>query len=161
MLTNYYTTALEEWVTNFYNRLKVVHPKQLKIEYIAKIYDLHIINKPCPSFYLVNGRFRSITLDSRESSEMQREMFFHEFAHILRHSGIQSMLPAAFQELQEWDARHFTLYAAIPHHMLKFVDFDDPYFINQMTSLFKVTPQLCEERIEQVNNRRLLKSGMI
>jgi hypothetical protein len=153
MLSNYYTTALEDWVTNFYKRLRIFHPDQIKIEYIAKVYDIFIHKKPRPASYEVIGRYRGITLDNREESTIQREMFFHEFSHILRHSGIQSMMPAAFRELQEWDARHFTLYAAIPHHMLQFIDLEEAYVIDHMASVFKVTPELCEERLEQIYNR--------
>jgi hypothetical protein len=160
MLSNYYTTALEDWVTNFYIRLRILHPRQIKTDYIAKVYDIFIHRKPIPSFYEVMGRYRGITLDSREDSLVQREMFFHEFAHLLRHSGVQSMMPTAFRELQEWDARNFTLYAAIPSHMLNFIDFHDEYVIDQMASLFRVTPELCEERLGQIQNRCLSLSSI-
>jgi Zn-dependent peptidase ImmA (M78 family) len=153
MLNNYYTTALEDWVTNFYKRNKILHPRQITIEYISKIYEITLNKKPIPAFNIVNGRFRGITIDSRKNIHTQREIFFHEFCHILRHTGIQTMMPAAFRELQEWDARRFTLYAAIPHHMFKYIDFDDPFVIDQTASLFKITPELCEERFEQIKNR--------
>lgn len=153
MSNRYYTTALEDWVTNFYTRLRILYPKQIKIEYIARVYDIFLHRKPRYASYEVVGRYRGITIDSRVSLKIQREEFFHEFGHILRHSGIQSMMPAAFRELQEWDARHFTLYASIPYHMFKFIDFEDPYLIDQMENLFKVTPELCEERLEQIKNR--------
>lgn len=151
----YLTSALEDWVTNFYSRLKIHHPKQIKLEYIARVYEIHIHRKPMPAFYEVIGRYRGITIDNREALTMQREMFFHELAHILRHAGVQSMMPAALRELQERDARHFTRYAAIPHHMLQFVDFNDPYVIDQMSNLFKVTPELCEERLAQIYHRSI------
>jgi hypothetical protein len=153
VLNNYYTTALEDWVTNFYKRLRIIHPKQIDIEYIAKVYDIFLHKNPRNASYEVVGRYRGITIDSREPSEIQREMFFHEFCHILRHRGIQTMLPSAFRELQEWDARHFTLYAAIPFHMLQYIDFEDTHIIDQMVSIFKVTPELCAERLEQIRNR--------
>lgn len=152
----YYTTSLEDWVTNLYIRLKINHPKQIKIEYIAKVYSIFVKRKPLPAFYEVIGRYRGITLDSREPMEVQKEMFFHEWCHILRHTGTQSMMPKAFRELQEWDARHFTLYAAIPYHMLKFIDFQEEHIVEQMASLFKVTPELCQDRLVQINNRKLL-----
>jgi hypothetical protein len=155
MISNYYTTALEDWVTAFYKRLRILHPKQLKIETIARAHEIFIHRKPELAFYEVVGRYRGITIDSLESPTVQREMFFHELCHILRHTGKQSMMAEAFRELQEWDARRFTLYAAIPHHMLKFIDFEDPYLIDQMESLFKVTPELCEERFIQIKNRSL------
>jgi hypothetical protein len=151
----YYTTALEDWVTRFYTNLKIFHPRQIKIEYIARANEIFLHRKPRPAFYEVIGRYRGITIDSREDTTVQREMFFHELSHLLRHSGVQSMMPAAFRELQERDARHFTKYASIPFHMLKFIDFNDEYVIDQMAGLFKVTPDLCEERLEQIKNRRL------
>ncbi|WML38666.1 ImmA/IrrE family metallo-endopeptidase [Neobacillus sp. OS1-2] len=151
----YKTTALEDWITAFYRRLKIQHPHQIDENRIARIYGITINRWELPSKYLVNGRFRGIYIDIRKPKNKQREIFFHEFCHILRHSGCQTMMPAAFRELQEWDARHFTLYAVIPAHMLKFIDLNDEYVIDQMVSLFKVTPELCEERLEQIKNRRL------
>jgi Zn-dependent peptidase ImmA (M78 family) len=147
------TTALEDWVTAFYKRLKIYTPTQINIEYIARIYEIYIHRKPLPADHKIIGRYRGITIDTRKSKKVQREMFFHEFCHILRHAGIQSMMPEAFRELQEWDANSFVRYAAIPHHMLKFIDFDDPYVIDQMVSLFKVTPELCEERLLQIKKK--------
>lgn len=153
MLNTYYTTALEDWVTSFYTRLRIQHPRQIQIEYIAKHYNIFLHRKPRNASYEVVGRYRGITIDCRQSLEIQKETFLHEFGHILRHSGVQSMMPAAFREFQEWDARHFTLYAAIPFHMLKYIDFENDYVIDSMSHIFKVTPELCEERLEQIQNR--------
>ena len=155
----YPATALEDWVINFYIRLGIYHPDQINEEYIARNHRIFLHKKPQPSNFQVVGRYQGITIDSRESVETQRESFFHELCHILRHYGIQSMMPNAFRELQERDARHFTLYAAIPYHMLKFIDFNDPYVIDQMVSLFKVTPELCETRLLQIENRIKLYSN--
>lgn len=152
-LYKYTTTALEDWVVNFYNRMKIVHPKEIDIEYMAKRYEVFINYWDFPSKYVIKGRFRGVYIDRKKSKEHQREIFFHEFAHILRHTGVQTMLPSAFRELQEWDARHFTKYAAIPYHMLQFIDFEDEYVIDQMANLFKVSPELCEERLGQIYNR--------
>jgi hypothetical protein len=149
----YLTSALEDWVTSFYMQLRILYPRQIKIEHIARMNDIFIHDKPIPAFHEVIGRYRGITLDKRESIEVQREMFFHELCHILRHCGVQSMMPAAFREMQERDARHFTRYAAIPYHMIKFIDLDDPYVIDQMVDKFKVTPELCKERLEQIHSR--------
>jgi Zn-dependent peptidase ImmA (M78 family) len=151
----YKTTALEDWVSHFYKRLKILRPQQINEDYIARMYEITINRWKLPSKYLVNGRFRGIYIDIRKSKDKQREIFFHEFCHILRHAGCQTMMPSAFRELQEWDARHFTLYAAIPSHMLRYINFNDEYVIDQMAGLFKITPELCEERLEQIQNRRL------
>lgn len=104
------------------------------------------------SFHIL-GRYRDIVIDVREPKEKHREIFFHELCHILRHAGIQSMMPTAFRELQEWDAQHFTQYAAIPHHMLKYIPFQDHDVVNQMSLIFQVSPELCEMRLEQVKRR--------
>ncbi|MEH7503251.1 ImmA/IrrE family metallo-endopeptidase [Neobacillus drentensis] len=155
MLTKYNTTTLEDWVTHFYKRLKINRPHQINEDHIARMYEITINRHKLPSYHKVNGRYRGIYIDIRKSKDIQREIFFHELCHVLRHYGIQSNMPNAFRELQEWDARHFTLYAAIPSHMLRFVDLNDEYVIDQMASLFKVTPELCEERLEQIQNRCL------
>jgi len=152
---SYQTTILEDWVIKFYSRLKIVHPSQINEDYIARVYGIFIHRKPLPSDYKVIGRYRGITIDTRKSKEVQREVFFHELCHILRHTGVQSMIPEAFRQLQEWDANHFVKYATIPYHMLKYVDFNNEYVVDQMASLFKVTPELCLERLEQINNRRM------
>ncbi|MFJ8268494.1 ImmA/IrrE family metallo-endopeptidase [Peribacillus asahii] len=149
----YPTTALEDWITNFYTRLNINHPRQINEEHIARNYRIFLHRKPLPSSFEVIGRYQGINIDSREPLEMQREMFFHELCHILRHSGIQSMMPNAFRELQERDAQHFTRYAAIPCHMLKYLDMYDPDIIDNMVSLFKVTPELCETRLLQIKGR--------
>jgi hypothetical protein len=149
----YLTSALEDWVTNFYTRLRILQPNQIKIEYISRMNEIFIHRKSMPAFHEVIGRYRGITIDKRESIEVQREMFFHELCHILRHCGVQSMMPAAFREMQERDARHFTRYAAIPFHMIKFIDLEDPYVIDQMVDKFKVTPEMCMERLAQIKNR--------
>lgn len=46
------------------------------------------------------GRFKSIAIYKMLSSLIQREHFYHELCHILRHSRRQIMMPAAFRELQ-------------------------------------------------------------
>jgi hypothetical protein len=147
------TTELEDWVTRFYKRLGILHPTQININEIASLFGIYIKRKERPSFHYVNGRYTEITIDVRKELDMQKEMFFHELCHVLRHYGNQLTMPKTFIELQEWDAKNFTRYAAIPHHMVKYIDLDSPYVIDQMVSLFKVTAELCEERLEQIKNR--------
>ncbi|MBM7584654.1 hypothetical protein JOC86_001191 [Bacillus pakistanensis] len=59
-------------------------------------------------------------------------------------------MPSAFRELHEWDANHFTQYAAIPYYMIKYIPFNDIDVIKQMSEMFKVSPELCEERLKQI-----------
>jgi Zn-dependent peptidase ImmA (M78 family) len=151
--TIYHTTALEDWVTNLYTRLRILQPRHIKEKYIAQKFEIFILKNPIPSTFLVRGRFQGIYLDTRVSKEEQKEHFFHELCHILRHVGCQSMMPKTFQELQEWDARNFVRYAAIPHHMINYIDFKDEYVVENTANLFKITPELAEERLNQIKHK--------
>lgn len=152
---NYTTTHLEDWVANWYIKKGFLTPKQLKVAKIAQRMDIFLHRKPKSSSYLIHGRYKGITLDSREDLLTQKEHFYHELSHILRHVGIQSMMPEAFRELQERDARHFTLYAALPFHMVSKYDLSDPYIVDRWVDDFKVTPALCEKRLQIIKEREM------
>lgn len=149
----YQTTALEDWVTAFYKKLNILHPSEIDIEVIARYYCVFIHRKPrCPSHEIL-GRYRGIVIDSREDVTIQKEMFFHELCHILRHCGVQSMMPEAFRQLQEWDATHFVKYACIPHHMIKYIPFDEPFLVEETARLFNVSYELSDIRMKMIYNR--------
>lgn len=151
--TYYQTTSLEDWVTNFYIKLNIRLPQEINEDYIARKQRIFLHRKNMPPFYQIVGRYSGITIDIRETKYKQREIFFHELCHILRHSGNQGIMTKAFLDLQEWDTKNFTKYAAIPHHMIKYIPLNDENVIDQMVNLFKVTPELCEERLFQIKNK--------
>lgn len=153
MLRNYYTTNLEDWVTKLYIKIQVFHPKHIKEEEIAQKLGIFLHRKPMPPSYQVLGRYRGITVDVRVSYEEQREMFFHELCHILRHAGTQDTMPSSFRDLQEWDAHNFVRYAAIPYHQLKYIDFNQPNIEQHMAELFGVSIDLAKERVHQFESR--------
>ncbi|UFJ42026.1 ImmA/IrrE family metallo-endopeptidase [Brevibacillus humidisoli] len=152
MLLFYRPTALEAWVVQFYRRLRIEQPEDLAETEIAHSLNIYLSYRDVPSLSYEMGRFKSITIDSRMPSQVQREHFFHELCHLLRHAGRQSMMPAAFRELQERDAHHFTRYAALPLHMLLSFDFRDPGIIENLTERFRVTPELCQKRLEKIRH---------
>jgi Zn-dependent peptidase ImmA (M78 family) len=158
MKYTYHPTALESWVSRFYRNLNIYTPEDLDEETIAYALDIYLSRKDISSFSYEEGKFKSITIDRRTSPEEQREQFYHELCHILRHAGRQSMMPEAFRELQEWDARHFVRYAAIPFHMLRYIDFNEPDFLLLMAKKFGVTPILCKERIQKIKNNSVPQS---
>ncbi len=153
----YHPTALEQWVVNFYRNLKIYDPKDIDEQSICRFLGIFLYYKDCPSMSFEQGKFKSITIDKRISSEKQREHFYHELCHILRHSGWQLMIPLAFKELQEYDARNFTRYAAIPYHMIKYFDLRDPYVLDEMSERFKVSKKLCQERLQKMKANSRLK----
>jgi Zn-dependent peptidase ImmA (M78 family) len=150
---NYQTTELEDWVSSLYKKMGITKPSLINEHTISRYFEIFLKKKPMHSSYHIIGRYRDIVIDDREPKEKHREIFFHELCHILRHAGIQSMMPTAFRELQEWDAQHFTQYAAIPHHMLKYIPFQEYDVVNQMSLMFQVSSELCEVRLEQVKRR--------
>ncbi|WP_371809544.1 ImmA/IrrE family metallo-endopeptidase [Halobacillus sp. Marseille-Q1614] len=116
-------------------------------------YQIFIHYKPHESRYTRFGRYEEIVINSTKDPLIQREQFFHEFCHALRHVGKQTMMPEAFRELQERDARNFTLYAALPYHMIKKYNLQDPEIIERLSQDFKVSPSLCVERLDQIQRR--------
>lgn len=152
---NYTTTHLEDWVTNWYLQMGISSPNQLKAVTIARKMDIFIYRKPISPSYLIHGRYKGITLDAREDKLVQKEQFYHELGHILRHAGIQSMMPDAFRKLQERDARHFTFYAALPYHMISKYDLSDYYILERWVNDFKVTQELCEKRLQMIKERKV------
>lgn len=152
MFSGYRTTPLEDWVIAFYKRIGIKKPADLQIDVIAERCNVILLSKETESYYIMNDYMRIVIVDSRLPFEQQRESFFHELCHILRHEGMQGIMPPLFRDWQEWDAVNFTKYAAIPLHMLQYIRLDrDP--IVEMSRLFKVTPELCQKRLEQIHNR--------
>src|SRR5690625_3765727 len=157
----YTTTALEDWVTHRYSRQHIKMSSDIDIKRIARFYSIYIHYKQLPARYDIFGRYKAIVLDARVSIPEQREQFFHELCHILRHVGHQSMLPKAFRELQEWDANLFTMYAALPYFMVKQYDFEDPYLIQHLATDFKISEDLCKKRIEQIKRNFLYNKMLV
>ncbi|WP_400162876.1 ImmA/IrrE family metallo-endopeptidase [Brevibacillus sp. TJ4] len=157
MKWSYSPTPLESWVSHFYKQLGIQSPEELDERRIAKSLNIHLIYKEIPSMSYELGRFRSITIDNRLPHKIQREHFYHELGHILRHAGRQIMMPAAFRELQEWDARNFTRYAALPLHLLRKYDLKHPESIEVLSEHFRVTPELCSDRLSKIKNNLYYK----
>lgn len=153
----YYPTLLEQWVSKFYFRFDIFSPEDIDERKICRALGIYLIYKESPCMSYEHGRFKSITIDTRLSKEIQRERFYHELCHILRHAGRQMMMPAAFRELQESDASNFARYGAIPYHMLKFFDLKDSEIVFIMSNRLKISEELCKERLEKIKNNMRYK----
>lgn len=159
IIIKYYPTQLEQWLTKFYGKLDIVSPADIDEEVIAYRFKIFLFIKPLKSISYESGNFKSITLDNRLNIKKQREVFFHELCHILRHSGWQFKgMPFAFKELQEWDANRFVGYAAIPVHMLHRIDLKQENIIGHLSETFKVTPKLCERRLKRIYEQAKLNA---
>lgn len=151
----YTTTALEDWIITMYAKLGIHAPTDIDITHLAYKFTIFIHYKPIPARFDVYHRYKGIVLDNRCSPEEQREQFFHELCHILRHAGHQTMMPEAFRELQEWDAEKFLMYAALPYPMLANYNFNDEHLIQHLMDDFKVTKELCIKRLEHIQRNTL------
>ncbi len=154
----YKTTALEDLVTQWYIRHRFTRPEDLNIKKIGLKYEIFLHCKPKQASFMKVGRFKEIVVDSRLPMNYQREQFFHELCHAVRHTGRQSMMPTAFRELQERDAKHFTLYSSLPFHMIQQYNITDPEIINKWSTDFRIPIHLCKDRLDQIKRRHICTS---
>jgi hypothetical protein len=155
----YKMTHLEDWINYLYRVLGIYTPDEIRPIEICRPLHIHLAYKEIPSCSVEFGRFKCITLDKRKLYEYQREDFFHELCHLLRHSGDQTMMPKAFLELQESQAETFTTYAALPYFMVREYDLYDRNIVNNLADDFCVTEHLVIKRLTQIKNRLLLNGG--
>jgi Zn-dependent peptidase ImmA (M78 family) len=145
----------DNWVAKLYKRIGINTPEDITEKAIARALKIHLTYSDKRSYSTEIGNFQLININKDLDKQAQREVFFHELCHILRHSGYQyKMMPSAFRELQEWDAAHFTRYAAIPFHMLGHVNWTSPTLIEEMAQTFKISEEICQYRVDHINRNK-------
>jgi Zn-dependent peptidase ImmA (M78 family) len=152
--------ALERWISRYFLKLGITKPEHLKVKEIAKAFGIILTYEEKRSF-AYDDEIKLINIDSRLSKVEQREQFFHELCHILRHCGSQLIMPKAYIELQEFDCKRFTKYAAMPFHLLKLFDFKSPYITNELSESFHVSYDLARERVEGIHRNKRPKKTFI
>ncbi|WP_378211151.1 ImmA/IrrE family metallo-endopeptidase [Anoxybacteroides rupiense] len=155
----YKPSELERYISDMYKKIGIIYPSQLDEEYIARKFNIEIIYTRWGSFCNYSDDFQLISLhkDLRFNPIRRREVFFHELGHLLRHAGDQTNMSFSFRDFQESQARRFTLFAAIPHHMLRYIDFSQKrdYVLYEMQETFRISKQICSERLDYIENRML------
>lgn len=149
----YKPTALESWISKIYIRKGVLEPGDLSRDNIEKVFGFDYYVMRSPAYFIDN----MVVVDKREPFPIQREQFFHELCHFLRHSPCAGM-PKMYRQLIEWEARNFIKYAAIPFHMLDYVDKQNPLI--SMSEIFDVSLEICRERIELIKNQFIERKMM-
>lgn len=152
-MKRYIQTHLEEFISNLYEQLGIFKPYQISEEFIANKLGIMFFRENGPSFHTRICGTDVIYIDARLPPKKQREQFFHELCHVLRHVGNQSFISLSFREWQEIDARRFTKCAAIPFDMVKNWNLWDENIIEKASDIFCVTEELCEQRLLQIKNR--------
>lgn len=136
----------------------IYEPNDLQEREIARKLNIFLTYTDHRSYSTQEGNFKLINIHKQMDKMTQREIFYHELCHLLRHEGYQyKLMPIPFRELQEWDAGHFTRYAAIPFHMLGYVDWKSPTLVRDMSNVFKISEDICEYRINHVRRNMTQK----
>lgn len=155
MKFNYCSTHLEDWITDMYQEIGIKTPDDITEERIANKLGIYFLRTNRPSHHICVSGLHAIYVDSRLSLQEQREHFFHELCHVLRHYGSQFRMPLPLKEWQEYDAARFVKCATIPYQMVLSWDLDDPYIISYAAETFKVTKELSESRLIQIRSRKI------
>lgn len=154
-MTIYYKpTNLESYVSESLKKLHIYEPGQIDKSYIAEKLGIYLSYSACKPFAHEEDDFKLINLNKFAPKKIQREHFYHELDHILRHAGNQMTLPKAMVDWQEWDCKNFMLYAAIPYHMIHYLQPFEYGNIKHLSDTFGVTENLIVERLEQIKRRR-------
>jgi len=157
----YIPFPLEEKVVKMYKAMNIYTPGDININEIAHYLRIHLKFSTNQSYSYQSGNFMIININQSFSKIKQREVFFHELCHLLRHYGNQyKNVPIAFRELQEWDAEHFTRYAAIPFHMLKYIDWKSQTLVQDMSKTFCISEEICQQRVDHIKRNKQVNSNI-
>jgi Zn-dependent peptidase ImmA (M78 family) len=154
-LSLYKTNDLENWIAYTYQKNKIHYAADLDIDRIAGMFNASIIYHPGQTKIIWNDKFGLIYIDESLDERQRRERFFHEVAHIVRHTGYQVGMNSLFVQLQEIQAALFQFYAAMPVFML------EPYchiqnqneYISTLSNDFRLPITLIQKRLRQVRGR--------
>jgi Zn-dependent peptidase ImmA (M78 family) len=154
-LAHYKLTNLELWISEHY-RLGGIHSSSdMKIQEIADLFDINIVyyEGPCVADW-DDPEDMVIFMDSRQSVEKQREVFFHELCHPLRHIGNQEVMAESFIELQEIQATQFQYCAALPIYLLEgYLDVSPKFLTKILAGEFMLPEEFVIRRLEQIKQR--------
>jgi hypothetical protein len=154
--TLYKPTELENWINQRYLESGIHYAADMDIDLIASIFNAEVMTTKGPSSVHFDDSFCLIFLNGYLKEEQKREIFFHELCHPLQHFGNQQQMPRAFMELQETQAAHFQLYAAMPVCMLdEFKDVPPPMFNKVIVEEFRLSERFVQTRLEQIHRRIL------
>lgn len=157
MTIHYTTSHLEDWITDMYKQININHPDQIDIDLIAEFFNVTVFYKQMNSSFCVIGDISMVTVNEFKSYKEQKEDFFHELCHVLRHEGHQGKMPKMFMDLQEWDADRFATVAQVPPHMFEHINFESLTLIQDVTETFNVTVDTATERLNYIERRLIFE----
>ncbi|WP_028982761.1 ImmA/IrrE family metallo-endopeptidase [Sporolactobacillus terrae] len=156
---NYYyrTLSLDQSVSKLLKDMGIHKPHEISEKRICFKLGIHLVYSNRRCYSIDEDDFKLINIDNRLPKPKQREAFFHELCHVLRHSGNQlnGQIPKPFINLQEYDAKRFTQYAAIPLHMIDSINLNSPTILLEASAIFQVSTETCKHRFDQLKRNQL------
>lgn len=153
----YYTTILEDYVTNLYHNMGIFVPEQIDMLKVAEKLKIWLHFAPFGSRAIERDGLSSIVIDERKTAPEQWEDFGHELGHILFQAGNQLYMPKMFLEYQEAKAHNFALHFCAPTFMLQKLAPTETKIemLYLIASTFNITLRLAEQRLEHYENQLL------
>jgi len=152
----YRPSETELWISGLYQQNGILQPKDLTISAVSEIFSVKVSYYDGPVFAeWEEDNYAFIFLNRNKSQEEQKNDFFHELCHPLRHVGRQNELPLLFQELQEMQAAQFQLLAAMPVYLVQQVPCQRYWeqYINTLVNKFEQPNRFVQRRIDQIVNK--------
>ncbi|NJJ37875.1 ImmA/IrrE family metallo-endopeptidase [Paenibacillus apii] len=152
-LSKYFKTPLEQTIENHYRSLGIIHPIDLSVEKVSQAFGVEVYYKNFKSFS--DNELYVIVLNQQDGLFQQRKTFFHELAHVIRHSGDQRRMPELFRQMQEADAERFSLYASMPFFMIESIPLlaAEEEAAGQLATVFHAPPEFALQRLRQIRER--------
>ena len=138
----------EEYIQKLYMMANINSPELINNYNMADMLGITLLPTPIASKRLGDV----IIIDSRLSPEEQHEQFAHELCHCIWHVTNQLLMPAFWNEYQEWIAESFANHYCMPTFMLLELDLQayrtKKHLYYEMAQLFGVTLEFATKRID-------------
>ncbi|WP_018132112.1 ImmA/IrrE family metallo-endopeptidase [Effusibacillus pohliae] len=148
----YRPCRLEQVVIDTYQRIGIIQPSDIDIDLIAEHFGLRLLKLDVHSKMIGTA----IVIDSRLTPQEQREDFFHELTHAIRHAGNQLTMTELFRSMQEHEANRMPYYWLAPTFMLiqRIVPaMPLAQLVPQLAEAFAVTERFMRRRLELLQAR--------
>lgn len=152
----YKPSDMEIWISKKYQNQGIYAPSDLNIDQIGALFNAYIAYSEGETKVIYDNDGDCMIFLNIHLEEYERRLaFFHELCHPAMHVGDQRSLPPSFVNLQESQAAHFQMYAAMPAYMMeefKFIQHSS-YYLKILSEAFMLPYSFVKQRIEQMLGR--------
>jgi Zn-dependent peptidase ImmA (M78 family) len=149
--------SYESMITSKYQSFGIHNVFELDIKHIAHSFRGEIDSTPGKSHVRWDdqSQFFVIFFNRYLSEEERRFHFFHELAHPLLHVDKQTgKMPRNFTALQEYQAKTFQMYAAMPFYLLKeYQNVHPADLVRVLSEDFILPERLVNERLSHIQRQ--------